>query len=224
MSFIFCCSVCLLGASIISVLWAFSSSWSVSSALLPTRPVVQHCVYCLGRNFYHMNHSLAVIPAYVVCVLLPRPQSSHKSSTLLIFIFFCSKKGGWKPQVWKESVVNYDKVFWLSFLSSSMCAYIQSTALSFLPKLGSNYTISRLFSPLSSSTTNRNLFINTSLVYVLYLPAVSPTKLVQKMLSFLPALQKQPRWCCPAKQADVTLVTWSDCFFQQPFCHSCIQA
>lgn len=95
MSFIFCCSLRLLGASILSVLWAFSSSQSVSSALLPTRPVVQHCVYCLGRNFsfdYHMIHSLAVVLAYVMCVLLPRPQSSRKSSTSLIFVSFVVKR------------------------------------------------------------------------------------------------------------------------------------
>jgi len=75
----------------LSVLWNFSGSQSVSTVLLPTRPVAQHCVYCLGRNFsfdYHMIHSLAVIPAYVICVLLPRLQSSHKSSTLLMFILF----------------------------------------------------------------------------------------------------------------------------------------
>lgn len=86
----FLCSIYLLGASILSVLWAFSSS-HMSSALLPTRPAVQHCEYCLGRNFsfdYHMIHSLAVIPAYVIRVLLPRPQSSHKSSTLLTFVLF----------------------------------------------------------------------------------------------------------------------------------------
>lgn len=92
-----------------------------------------------------------------------------------------------------------------SFLPPCAHTYRAQPCLSFLSQ--DPITLYPGFFPFSSSTTNRNLFITTSLVYVLYLPAVSPTKLVQKMLSFLPALQKQPRWCCPAKQADFTLVT-----------------
>lgn len=153
------------GLSFLPVPWAFPSSQSVNSALLPPRPVVQHCAYCLGRNFsvdYHMIHSLAVIPAPGMCVLLPHPQSSHKSSTLLTFVSFVVKRMALKPQLWKTSVVNSNKVFWLSFLSSSVCVYIQSIALSSLPKPGSNYAISLLCS-LFSSTINTNLIINTSL-------------------------------------------------------------
>lgn len=67
--------------------------------------------------------------------------------------------------------------------------------MSFLPKPGSSYTIS-LLSSLSSLATNTNPVINTSLMHVLCLIAVSSTKLVQKMPSLRLALQKQPGWCC----------------------------
>lgn len=81
----------LLGASILPELRAFSSSRSVSSELLPARPAVSHCVYCLGRNFsfgYQMIHRLAVILADVMC---PAPTPTELTQILYFaYIYFVS--------------------------------------------------------------------------------------------------------------------------------------
>lgn len=90
-------------------------------------------------------------------------------SACIYFVSFVVRKGGWKPQLWKKQVWSaLTRFFWLSFLFSSMCVYTQSTALSFFPKPGSNYTLS-LCCSLSPSTTNPNVVINASLLQVLYL-------------------------------------------------------
>lgn len=71
-------------------------------------------------------------------------------------------------QVWSALT----RFFLLSFCSFSMCVYTQSTALSFLPKPGSNYTLSLCCSRFSSAT-NPNLVVNTSFLQVLHLPEPS---------------------------------------------------
>lgn len=181
--FFFCCS---------ESFGAFSSSQSMSSGLLPTQPVAQHCAHCLGRNFsdYRMIHSPAVPPAYVIRVLLPHPQCSQKYSALLVFILFLlwyKRVAGnlsCGEQVWSALT----RFFWLSFCFSSMCVYTQSTALSFLPKPGSNYTLSLCCFHFCSAT-NPNPVVNTSLLQVLHLPAAfSNTACVCQ-------LQKASGWC-----------------------------
>lgn len=157
------------------VFWGgFSSSQSLSSGLLPTQPVAQHCVHCLGRNFsfaYPVIHSPSC--ATSLCHTCPAPTPTALTEILcsacIYFVSFVVRKGGWKPQLWKKQVWSaLTRFFWLSFLFSSTCVYTQSTALSFFPKPGSNYTLS-LCCSLSPSTTNPNVVINASLLQVLYL-------------------------------------------------------